>query len=144
LLVADGAAKWFDGDLEDYREWLNQRRAAQDAREATDQPSGESRRDTKRREAEVRQRLSQRRKPLETQLKQLERRIDDATREKTNVDAALADQSLYTNERRDELKALLLRQAECAAKLAAAEQRWLELQMELEQIVANVEIPEAR
>jgi len=139
LLVADGSAKWFDGDLEDYREWLNQRRAAEDASEAADQPAGESRRDIKRREAEARQRLAQQRKPLESELKKLEKRIDELTREKASVDQGLADQGIYTNERREELKSLMLRQARASEQLGAAEERWLEVQAELEHIVASTE-----
>jgi ATP-binding cassette, subfamily F, member 3 len=139
LLVSDGTAKWFDGDLDDYRDWLQQRRSEEDARAGAAQPAAESRRDVKRREAEARQRLAQQRKPLEQELKQLEKRTDELTREKANADTALADESLYANEHRDQLKALLLRQAACAAKLAAAEQRWLELQIELEQFVASAD-----
>ncbi len=137
LLVADGSAKWFDGDLEDYREWLNQRRSAEDASEAADQPTSESRRDVKRREAEARQRLAQQRKPLESELKKLEKRIDELAREKASVDQALADQGIYANERREDLKALMLRQARAVEQLGAAEERWLAVQTELEQIAAE-------
>jgi len=43
------------------------------------------------------------------------------------------------NERRDELEALLMRQGECNAALTASEQRWLDLRVELEQLIASAQ-----
>ncbi len=130
LLVADGQAQWFDGDLEDYRDRLRQTR--EDADGAAPKSAGESRREARRREADERQRLSQQRKPLQMESAKLEARIDALTREKSALEAALADPLLYAEERKQEMKSLLLRQAEVSEGLSEAEERWLEVQAELE------------
>ena len=67
LLVADGACAPFDGDLDDYRDWLQARRRQAEERPAEAAP-GPSRREQRRVEAQARDRLSAQRRPLERQL----------------------------------------------------------------------------
>jgi ATP-binding cassette subfamily F protein 3 len=130
MLVAQGSASWFEGDLDDYRAWLKERSDA-DSDAAVD---GESRHEVRRREAEARNRLSRLRKPLETESRQLEGRIEKLSTEKAHIERALAGEAVYAAQRKDELQELLKRQGLVAGELREAEDRWLHVQGELDAI----------
>ena len=137
LLVAAGRAQPFDGDLDDYRDWLNERQRAT-SREAASGASGESnssaadRREQKRQEAERRQQLAIQRKPLEQRVKTLERRMEQLHAEQRTLETALADPASYDDANRDRLKEGLLRKAEVDRQLAECENEWLDLQETIE------------
>jgi ATP-binding cassette subfamily F protein 3 len=114
LIVADGAVKPFDGDLDDYRQSLLNREP---------QPP------PKPKPAKSRP-LS--RKPLEARLKRLEELMGRLSAQKADIDARLGDPAIYSPERKDELKGLLLDQAYVGKELAQLEAEWLEKQAELE------------
>ncbi|MCH1996073.1 ATP-binding cassette domain-containing protein, partial [Achromobacter xylosoxidans] len=79
-IVADGAVREFDGDLEDYRDWLAARNAGERAEAARENAeNGEAvvdRKAQRRAEAEQRQRLSALRKPLEAKLAKVEAEME--------------------------------------------------------------------
>ena len=52
--------------------------------------------------------------------------------ERKRLETLLADPNLYAAENRERLKACLLDQAQVNARLHEAEERWLELQAQLE------------
>ena len=137
LLVAAGRAQPFDGDLDDYRDWLNERQRAT-SRETASGASGESnssaadRREQKRQEAERRQQLAIQRKPLEQRVKTLERRMEQLHAEQRTLETALADPASYDDANRDRLKEGLLRKAEVDRQLAECENEWLDLQETIE------------
>ncbi|EHQ52265.1 ABC transporter [Ectothiorhodospira sp. PHS-1] len=125
LLVADGGAQTFAGDLDDYRDWLAARERTQgggDAREPGGEQGAAARKARKRDEAALRQRL----KPLRDQVKRLEREHETLEREKQTLDQALADPAIYEASARERLQSLLGRQAETARRLAEVESAWLE------------------
>jgi len=131
ILVADGKAEAFDGDLEDYSQWLNEQRlkekqAAQS--QVTDKPSKNDRAQNK---AERQARIAERR-PLLKELEQTERKMAQMQTEKKACDERLNDTELYSASDKTELQQLLKTQAELASKLETAEERWLELHEQLE------------
>jgi len=131
ILVADGKAEAFDGDLEDYSQWLNERRlkekqAAQS--QVTDKPNKNDRAQNK---AERQARIVERR-PLLKELEQVERKMAQMQAEKKACDERLNDTELYSASDKTELQQLLKAQAELASKLETAEERWLELHEQLE------------
>jgi ATP-binding cassette subfamily F protein 3 len=130
MLVAGGRLAPFDGDLEDYRAWLEGRRAADKPRSET----GAQRREQKRAEAEARQGLARARKPLETRLRALETEIARLEREKGAVEAKLAAEDFYARGDQDEVAATLRAQGKIAQALEKAEAEWLTLQEKLEAI----------
>ncbi len=75
-----------------------------------------------------------RRRPLVKESARLEREIADLESEKRALEARLGDQSFYTSANVAEVQAATRRAAETARLLAAAEDRWLEVQSELEAI----------
>src|SRR5438309_564377 len=145
LIVAQGRLQAFDGDLEDYRDWLFKTKLAP-AEEASSLPEAKktavtappapARREQKRREAEERQRQSAARKPIESRIKRLEEKMAKLNAQKSAIDAQLADPASYGESRKDALKTLILDQAYVARELAQLEAEWLEQQQKLEQVTA--------
>ncbi len=145
LIVAEGRLAPFDGDLEDYRDWLFRTKlaAAEEAvplpeakKPAVTAPPAPVRRQQKRREAEARQRQSAARKPIESRIKRLEEKMARLNAKKAEIDARLADPAAYGETQKEALKALIIDQAYVARELAQLEAEWLEQQQRLEQVTA--------
>src|SRR5712675_1224309 len=148
LIVADGRLAPFDGDLDDYRDWLFKTKLAPEQETAPlpeakkpavtappDAPAAD-RRGQKRKEAEARQRQSAARKPIESRIKRLEEKMAKLNAQKSAIDARLADQAIYSEAQKDALKTLILDQAYVARELAQLEAEWLEQQQKLERVTA--------
>ncbi len=137
-IVADGRVQEFDGDLEDYRDWLNARAAGAraEARNDEQQASGTSpandRKAQRRQEAEERQRLAVLRKPLEGRLKTVEKAMEATSRRLQELDSLIADPDFYSDERRDERLKALEEHGELSKRHQDLEEQWLEIQEELE------------
>ena len=142
-VVADGGVSEFDGDLEDYRDWLNARAASQraEAREAPSpaaaQPSATDRKAQRRQEAEERQRLAALRKPLEKRLAKVEADMEYARLRLQELDALVADPGFYSDARRDERLKVLSEHGELTKQSGQLEEEWLTLQEELERIASE-------
>jgi ATP-binding cassette subfamily F protein 3 len=124
-LVADGTARPWQGDLEDYRRYLLD---AQPAEENAERPTGDAKRDARRAAAERRQALS----PLRRALREAEQRMAELAHRKAELDRRLADPLTYEAESAT-LQQLLREQSAIAAALAEAESRWLAAAETLEQ-----------
>jgi ATP-binding cassette subfamily F protein 3 len=154
LIVADGSLKPFDGDLDDYRDWLFKTKLAiaKPAKPGKPEKPGKveaapvvqiqaapepvlstaERKEQKRQEAEARQRASAQKKPIETRIKRLEEKMAKANARKTEIDALLADPAIYAEDKKDAVKAHLFEQATLAKELEQLEGDWLEQQAKLE------------
>lgn len=142
-IVADGKVSEFDGDLEDYRDWLNERAANQRAearndanreRDTADGSNSADRKTQRRLEAEERQRLAQLRKPLLKQVESLEKKMAKVRERLAELDALIADPDFYSEERRDERVKALAEHGEMTKTLEQLEEEWLMTQEELESI----------
>ena len=125
LIVADGGVRPFDGDLDDYREWLFRTRLARPEPATPAAERTTDRREQRRQQAEARQRLSAQRKPIEARIKRLEDLMTRAGKRKAELDAMLADPALYAEDDKDRLKALLFEQAALVKELEQLEAEWL-------------------
>ncbi|CAM4179649.1 ABC-F family ATP-binding cassette domain-containing protein [Kerstersia similis] len=141
-IVADGGVQEFDGDLEDYRDWLSSRQAQaraeerQEARQQQAEPAPD-RKAQKRLEAEQRQRLAQQRKPLEAELRKVETAMNSQRSRLETLDALIADPAFYDDSRRDERVKALAEHGELSKSVDAQEERWLELVEAIEAINAS-------
>src|SRR5690606_5313395 len=139
-IVADGRVQEFDGDLEDYRQWLADRTSQQRAQErnaqdlARQETGGVDRRTQRRLEAELRQQRAAKRKPLEAKLKKVEAEMDSAAARMAELDAIIADPELYGDERRDERLRVLSEHGELTRRHGELEEDWLTLQEALEAV----------
>ena len=135
VLVADGQAVPFEGDLEDYSLWLNEQRLKEKQANqvlVTDKPNKNDRALNK---AERQARIAERR-PLLKELEQIERNMAQWQTDKKNCDEQLNDTALYTGADKSALQALLKTQAALVQQLEVAEERWLVLHEMLEAIPA--------
>jgi len=131
-LVADGQVQPFDGDLDDYRAWL-ERDAAGDG-EGQREELRASRKDERRERARRQDELAARRKPLETEVRSLERAIATLGGEIAAIDGKLAAAATYSANGGGDIGMLNKRRAEVQSQVEAAETRWYALQEQLEVI----------
>jgi len=149
IIVESGRLREFDGDLDEYKDWLLQTKLAKPASanngaSAAGTPAAPAaadlspadRKEQKRQEAEQRQRMSAQRKPLENRLKKVEAAMAQRNEQKAKIDAALADPAIYEADHKPKLKTLLADQVECSKDLEQLEGEWLELQEQLEALAA--------
>jgi ATP-binding cassette subfamily F protein 3 len=139
LLVDGGRVQPFDGDLDDYRDWLAVRRAEASAAAACPDQAADraARRADRAQAAAERQARLAARRPLVKEIEQIDRRLAAWNEEKAALEARLADPALYTGSQAGEVPELNRRQAELAARIEEAELRWLELHETLEAIPAD-------
>ena len=141
-IVADGKVHEFDGDLEDYRDWLTARSATARAEARNTEMSGQhaesatiDRKAQRRHEAEERQRLGTLRKPLDARLKKVEAEMEKIIQRLSTLDDLIADPDFYSDARRDERVKLLGEHGELSKKHDLLEEEWLELTEQLEALV---------
>ncbi len=135
-LVADGGVQPFDGDLEDYADWLAMRRAQ--ARAAAPVDPAKALRAASRAEDAARQKSALvERRSLVKEADKLERQIAAWQADKSGLDADMADPAFYASNDRARIESLGRRQAELAAAIEDAELRWLEIHTTLEAIAAQ-------
>jgi len=110
LIVANGALREFDGDLDDYRDWLLKRdlvpKKEKEKKPVPAKPKPASR------------------KPNEARVKRLEELMTRLNARKAEIEARLGDPGVYQDPAA--LKALLLDQAYVAKELEQVEAEWLE------------------
>ncbi|MEK8090637.1 ABC-F family ATP-binding cassette domain-containing protein [Thermithiobacillus plumbiphilus] len=120
FLVADGEARVFDGDLDDYRQWLNTRQARTNAAVKAEKPKPAPN-PGKRQKA-----LRQKQERIETQMNTLEAQL-------ARLDSELADPALYQADALDRVQALNAEREALQARFQVLEEEWLGLEMELEE-----------
>jgi ATP-binding cassette subfamily F protein 3 len=135
LRVADGTLDAFDGDLDDYAQWLLQRPAA-GGRSGDDggaaAPGELSRRDERRLAAEERQRLAQLRRPFERRIAEIEAALARLVARRERIDATLAAPGGFDDS--DGAAALLRERAAIEREHEALEEAWLEQAAQLETV----------
>jgi ATP-binding cassette subfamily F protein 3 len=143
MLVAKHRLTEFDGDLDDYRDWLLQHAAEQRAAlkaggavngADSSADSGVNRKDQRRLEAQTRQKLAHLKKPLQSRIAKIEKEMDALNAEKATLDAFVVDPASYEPEQKSRLTEAIRRQADVNARLETLEAEWLETHEELEQI----------
>ncbi|MGK5050205.1 ATP-binding cassette domain-containing protein [Janthinobacterium sp. RB2P8] len=150
IIVADGKLQPFDGDLDDYKDWLFKTKlgkgtdvlpAAGKANKtdfpvvspvAVAAPAAPVR--DKRQEAEDRQKAAALRKPIENKIKRQEEQIAKRNAQKAETEAKLGEPTIYDAANKAKLKQLLADQTFFTKDLAQLEAEWLDLQDQLEKL----------
>jgi ATP-binding cassette subfamily F protein 3 len=134
LIVADGKLTAFDGDLDDYKDWLFKTKLDAKNLSQTAPPSVKT--------PPIAVKAPQpalsaaQRKPIEARIKRLEEQMGRLTTQKAALDTRLAEPDIYEHSRKDELRTLQEEQANCSRELNALEADWLEQQEALEKTAA--------
>lgn len=121
----------FDGDLDDYQQWLTdvQKQENQPTEASKDNAnSAQARKDQKRREAELRTQTQ----PLRKEIEKLEKQMAKWQTQLADAEALLSDSALYEQSRKADLSAALQKQAESKSALEEVEMAWLDAQEKLE------------
>lgn len=137
ILVAEGKAKPFDGDLDDYRSWLTEQKRAltEITTETSTAESTVSRKEQRKNDAERRKRL----KPLMNKLKKSEQAVEKFHAEQKQLEQQLADPDIYSETQKAALKQLLVNKVAVDNALEQAEVEWMTLEEQLEQENMNSE-----
>ncbi len=134
-LVAGGSAQPFDGDLEDYRQWLAAQR--DDQGKTPEKTLDKAAQKAERAQAQVdRQARLAERRALTKEAERLEKQLADWQEEKAVIEERLADPAFYANPAPALLQELHKRQAELGGSIDAAEERWFEAHAALDAIPA--------
>ncbi|SER19067.1 ATP-binding cassette, subfamily F, member 3 [Amphritea atlantica] len=140
LLVANGQVSPFDGDMDDYQQWLTAQRRTQN--QVIEEPkenrslSAAEKKEQKRLDAERRNAL----RPLRKAIEKLEADLDNVTQALQQIETTLADVSLYEESNKEQLKQQLQRQGELQQKADAIESEWMEKVEQLEQLESETAI----
>ncbi|WP_212787173.1 ATP-binding cassette domain-containing protein [Ferrigenium kumadai] len=122
-LVADGKAQLFDGDLEDYRSWIEARRPRETAQVQPEKPRQET------------AAPKPKKKALLSKQTKLEADLNKAQAELAEINGKLADPATYSSCNNDFIADLNARRIVLETKVAELEESWLELEMSLEEAV---------
>jgi ATP-binding cassette subfamily F protein 3 len=128
LIVANGRLRPFDGDLDDYRDWL-----LKSKRDKPDVPNVAA---LPKISVEPERKPPSNRKDLETRVKRLEEMIARLNAQKSAIDARLADPAIYQDPSGNALQAVLHDQAYVGKELSQLESEWLDKQAELDRLTA--------
>ena len=145
ILVHAGQSKEFDGDLQDYATWLRQARidmikngqqpSAPVQSQVIEKPSiSKLDKEAQRKEAARQRELS---RPIRKNIEKIESQIGKIQPRLVDIEALLADTALYEANRKDDLLKLMNEQTELKVKLEQAEEKMLELMMELETLESS-------
>ena len=143
ILVANGRADEFTGDMADYAEHLKQARLERQARSNAVSESKPPN-DTKELSKEEKRKLAAQNRnktaPLRKQIEKLEKQLEKHSENLANIEAQLSDQSLYDDANKDKLLALLAEQTDAQKQLAEVEESLLMAMDELENLEVSLEI----
>jgi ATP-binding cassette subfamily F protein 3 len=131
LIVADGRLQPFDGDLEDYRDWLLKSKSEKPAAKPSEKSTAAVPATAAKKPAAPKLSSSSK-KSLEARLKRLEELIGRLQARKAEIEARLADPAIYQGASKAALEAALFDQANVGKELIQLEGEWLEKQAELE------------
>ncbi|MDF7670548.1 ABC transporter ATP-binding protein [Orbaceae bacterium ESL0721] len=133
-LVHDKHVEPFDGDLEDYQQWLAEDQKKEILQTDTllnsdmqQNLSAQDRKEQKRKQAELRTLMQ----PVKKELEKEEQKIDMLTSQLQAIEIELADPAIYS--KKSELTELLLKQSELKKELEESELNWLTLEQQLEE-----------
>lgn len=142
-LVHGGMVEQFDGDLEDYQQWLAEQNKIdlQQARDIQDKDkpvsvstvTAQDKKDQKRREAEFRQATQ----PIRKKVTELEKKMEKHSAVLAELETQLSDATIYEQAKKAELADCLKKQIEHKSALEEVEMEWMELQEQLEEMTTS-------
>lgn len=122
-LVHGGQMALFDGDLEDYRQYLQQAATLETA--AEDEAQADHTAAARKLQRQEAAQKRQRSLPLRQEIQQLEKILTQLESRNKELQSDLSDASLYEQTNKARLKELLMQQADIQRQIAETEEAWL-------------------
>lgn len=136
LLVADEQVRNFDGDLDEYQQWIlkSKRENTNTKSEQANTPKID-RKELRRQAAELRQQL----KPVTNKITTIEKSIAKNEKVLTEIENNLLDTTIYEDENKNKLQDLLKKQGLLQQENKKLEEQWLTLNEELETLQQSLQ-----
>ena len=140
-LVANGCVTDFNGDIDDYQQWLNEdkkqtisdQKNEHNRTENMTTDKGLDKKQLRQQQAELRKKSA----PLRKESDKLEKQIHVWQTELAKVEALLGDSEIYQADRKSELTTQLKLQASLKDSIEENEMLWLEIAEQIEEIMAS-------
>ncbi|QLE86861.1 ABC transporter ATP-binding protein [Shewanella sp. Scap07] len=140
-LVDQGRVASFNGDLDDYHQWLlDAAKAANRVEQDDSAKPAQDKKALKRQEAQLRQKLS----PLKKVQAKLEKAQQQASDRLAELEQMLADTSLYDADNKAQLTQVLNERTKLTQALEESEMEWLEVQESIEEVEQAVKAEAAQ
>ena len=133
-IVGNGKVESFSGDIDDYQKWLDDDKKSAFAEAKAQNQSNEPKVDKKeqrRQQADLRKQAA----PLKKQADKLEKQVEKWQLELEQIELELAQPETYEAENKAKLNELMLKQGKIKPQLEEAEEQWMELEEQIEEIV---------
>ncbi len=143
-LVDNGTVSEFNGDLDDYQKYLAEKQKEQQAK-LKECRQAQKPKDPNRplyNKAQIKQMQAQFRedtKELRKRISLLNEDLERLSSEEQKIETILSDNSIYTEENKNQLTTVLTQRGEVLHQREAIEEQWLELSSELEELQAAFE-----
>jgi len=137
--VHNGAVQNIHGDLDSY---LQQQLKAVKAMQESSKPEKQvvSKKQLRQQSAQQRKQLEAKIRPFQKEMAKVEKKLSDLQEKLAEYHAMMEDEAFYDAKNKENLEACLKAQAECTAEIDVCEERWLELEEEIEAIKAEMEV----
>jgi len=130
LLVSDGKITPFDGDLDDYADWVKNQAKQNDITPSSDKGVN-ARKEQKQQQANNRQQQ----KPLRDVLRKAEKQLDKLHEKQQQLEAKLADSDIYHQDKKQQLTDIINEKSSIDEQLAKIEEAWLTAQEALDELL---------
>lgn len=131
-LVANGSISAFDGDIDDYQQWLNDDKKELGENNKTKTEATIDKKQQRQAQAQLRQKAA----PLKKQADKLEQQISQWQDTLSGIEQQLNDSSLYQAENKTKLTELLKQQATLKNNIEEQELEWFDLLEQIEAIMS--------
>ena len=132
-LVANGRVEEFDGDIDDYQQWLNnEKKQTVKANKSLSETTVDKKQQRKE-QAELRKKAS----PLRKKADKFEKLVQRDQTALDEVEAVLAESEIYQAEHKARLTNLLKQQATLKEAIEDNEMQWLDLEEQIEEIMSQ-------
>jgi ATP-binding cassette subfamily F protein 3 len=137
-LVAHNTVKDFDGDIDDYQQWLNDEKKLtfKNAKASANNDivdAGVDKKQQRREQAELRKKAA----PLKKQADKFEKKVTLYQTELEEVESVLADPDIYQAENKARLSELIKKQAHLKSEIEENEMQWLDLEEQIEEVMTQ-------
>ena len=129
-LVAEGAVREFDGDLNDYQKWLKNYSRVTDDISPVFIEAPVDKKLSRQESADKRKKLE----PITKKIKQVESKIEKLQKSLSDIEVKLAGADIYNESNKLLLKKALAEQAEVKRNLSDHEEQWLDFQDQLKSL----------